>query len=368
MTRNTAIRLLLLQTALMILLGWATVYLGRDEFRLFSGREEEEVPTASHVEDEGGMPVVQLSSAAIREVGIEYAKASATELAPQSTVGVTVLDPQPLVELRGRLQAAALDLQAAQAAANASRAGIRACAPCSRMIAMPRSVPRNRLPPRRRRMRRGDKAPRPHSNRCAPRPARRGVRRSPAGSTAPMRLASTVSHPERTACCVPQCVRKTSRARPACCAFRCLAARNPLPPSRSAPHRKRTRNWVAAVCSTAFLPPNCAPGMRLSGSLSRGHRLREGALVPSAAIVWHTGKPWIYLREADEKKEDASEFRRRDVSGGEAMGTTGSSPAWRKTRKSSCAARRYCSPRSSSSRSRTRTMTDERLRIAGRRR
>jgi len=122
MTRNTAIRLLLLQTALMILLGWATVYLGRDEFRLFSGREEEEVPTASHVEDEGGMPVVQLSSAAIREVGIEYAKASATELAPQSTVGVTVLDPQPLVELRGRLQAAALDLQAAQAAANASRA------------------------------------------------------------------------------------------------------------------------------------------------------------------------------------------------------------------------------------------------------
>ncbi|HNB79008.1 MAG TPA: hypothetical protein PLX20_10665 [Rhodocyclaceae bacterium] len=320
MTRNTAIRLLLLQTALMILLGWATVYLGRDEFRLFSGREEEEVPTASHVEDEGGMPVVQLSSAAIREVGIEYAKASATELAPQSTVGVTVLDPQPLVELRGRLQAAALDLQAAQAAANASRAEesrVRALFEDDRNASQ-RAAQQAAAQAQADAARRQSAEAALESLRAQARTAwgttiagwldgadATGIDRLASGKDCLLRAAV---RPEDIAG-APGLLRISvpGRAKPVA-----TVAVGPAPQADAQLGGSGLLYRVSA--------PELRPGMRLSGSLSRGHRLREGALVPSAAIVWHTGKPWIYLREADEKKEDASEFRRRDVSGGEAIG------------------------------------------------
>ena len=42
MTPRGLVRLLVAQTVLMVLLGWAAVYLGRDEFRLAVGREEED--------------------------------------------------------------------------------------------------------------------------------------------------------------------------------------------------------------------------------------------------------------------------------------------------------------------------------------
>ena len=95
MTRTTAIRLLLLQTALMILLAWAAIYLGRDEFRLFRGRDDEQVATASHVESAGAMPVVQLSDAAQKQVGIAYAPVHGAAFAPQSGLSTLSISSIP---------------------------------------------------------------------------------------------------------------------------------------------------------------------------------------------------------------------------------------------------------------------------------
>lgn len=320
MTRNTAIRLLLLQTALMILLAWATVYLGRDEFHLFSGREEEEVPTASHVENEGGMPVVQLSSAAVREVGIQYATVVQTELAPQSAVGVTVLDPQPLVELRGRLQAVRLELQATQAAASASQAEearMRALYEDDRNAsqrAVQQAVAQAQADTARRR------------SAEAALESLRAQARTTWGTTIGGWLDGTdAAAIDRLAAGKESLLRAAVRPEDATGAPGALRVSvpgraKPVATVAIGPAPQAEAQLGGSGLLYRVSAPELRPGMRLSGSLSRGHRLREGALVPSAAIVWHTGKPWIYLREADEKNKDASEFRRRDVSGGEAIG------------------------------------------------
>ncbi len=68
MTHRNLVRLLVAQTVLMVLLGWAAVYLGRDEFRLAVGREEEDLPAPSLLADEeaGRLPEVRLNSTSQR--------------------------------------------------------------------------------------------------------------------------------------------------------------------------------------------------------------------------------------------------------------------------------------------------------------
>jgi hypothetical protein len=48
-------------------------------------------------------------------------------------------------------------------------------------------------------------------------------------------------------------------------------------------------------------------GMRVEASLSSESKGTAGVLVPPAALVWHAGKAWIYL------KREAEEFARREV-------------------------------------------------------
>jgi hypothetical protein len=51
-------------------------------------------------------------------------------------------------------------------------------------------------------------------------------------------------------------------------------------------------------------------GMRVAGRLKLGGKVREGVVVPSAAIVWHAGKAWAYVKDDDE--DDV--FTRKEVS------------------------------------------------------
>jgi hypothetical protein len=51
-------------------------------------------------------------------------------------------------------------------------------------------------------------------------------------------------------------------------------------------------------------------GMRVAGQLKLGGKVREGVIVPSAAIVWHAGKAWAYVKD----DEEADLFVRKEVS------------------------------------------------------
>lgn len=320
MTNSTAIRILLLQSALIVILGWAAAYLGRDEFRLFGEREQEEVPTPSNVDNDGGMPVVRLSAAAIKQVGIEFARVETAALAPQASVSVTVVDPQPLVELRGRLQAARLELQAAQAAATASRAEemrVRALYEDDRNASQ-----------------RASQAATAHAQADA---ARVRAAESTLGSLRALartswgavlagwldtadpkpidRLISTSESLLRASVRADDAVGKPGALRVAIPGRQQLVTATPIGPAPQADAQQGGSGLLYRLTASEL-----RPGMRLAGSLSRGQQARQGVLVPAGAVIWHAGKPWIYLREPDDKDKHAGEFRRRDVSGGESVG------------------------------------------------
>ena len=124
MTTTTAVRLLLFQTALMVGLAWGVVYLGRDEYRLALGREDDELPTISQAraDEEGGPPALRLSESAQRRVGIELAAPTEASLSPQGGLRLSVVDPQPLLDGRARLSAVDQSLAQAQAASRSSEA------------------------------------------------------------------------------------------------------------------------------------------------------------------------------------------------------------------------------------------------------
>jgi hypothetical protein len=49
-------------------------------------------------------------------------------------------------------------------------------------------------------------------------------------------------------------------------------------------------------------------GMRVAGQLKLGGKAREGVIVPAAAVVWHGGKAWAYVKTEDDL------FVRKEVS------------------------------------------------------
>lgn len=319
MTRSTAIRLLLAQTALMILLAWVAVYLGRDEFRLFAGREEDEVATASHAELVSGLPTVRLSGAAQQEVGISCAAVRPAEFAPQTTVAVVALDTQPLLELRDRLQAARIEAQAARIAASASateQARVRALYEDDRNASQ-RALQSATAQAQ------ADSA-RGRGAEAAVEALRAQARIS-WGDVIAGWLESDTAQIERLVAGKDALLR--AGVRPEDAAGTPAALRVVLPGSGKSmiaapigPAPRADAEHGGSGLLYRLQNSGVRPGLRLAGSLSRAGAARAGALIPASAVVWHSGKPWVYLREADDRQPDAGEFRRHDVSGGEALG------------------------------------------------
>lgn len=54
-------------------------------------------------------------------------------------------------------------------------------------------------------------------------------------------------------------------------------------------------------------------GMRVVGRVGLDGKPREGVIVPSSAVVWHGGKPWVYV------KGEGDTFVRKEVSAAEAV-------------------------------------------------
>jgi multidrug efflux pump subunit AcrA (membrane-fusion protein) len=61
-------------------------------------------------------------------------------------------------------------------------------------------------------------------------------------------------------------------------------------------------------------------GMRVAGQLQLSGKARAGVAVPEAAVVWHGGRAWAYVRE------DPTTFVRRPVSTAEEIGNAWFNP------------------------------------------
>jgi len=93
----------------------------------------------------------------------------------------------------------------------------------------------------------------------------------------------------------------------------------------SAPAEARSARFVSASPQTDAAMPGATyfyvvnahglrVGMRVAGQLKIGGNAREGVVVPSAAVVWHGGKAWAYVKEDDDL------FVRKEVSTAQDLG------------------------------------------------
>jgi hypothetical protein len=87
----------------------------------------------------------------------------------------------------------------------------------------------------------------------------------------------------------------------------------------SVPGEARSARFISAAPQTDAMLPGVTyfyvvgaqglrVGMRVAGQLKLGSKMREGVVVPSAAVVWHGGKAWAYVKEEDDL------FVRKEVS------------------------------------------------------
>jgi hypothetical protein len=62
--------------------------------------------------------------------------------------------------------------------------------------------------------------------------------------------------------------------------------------------------------------PELRVGYRVRGELARGGELRDGVAVPAAAVVYHGGKAWVYVKTGDDDFARREIATREEVTGG----------------------------------------------------
>lgn len=311
MTQRNLVRLLIAQTVLLVLFGWAAIYLGRDEFQLAVGREEEDLPAPSLLAEEevGQLPEVRLNATAQRQAGVEMQLPTTTTMSDAASareIAVTVLDPQPLADWRGRVQAALQEVAAARATATASRlewARVQALFDDDRSAsqrALEAASAQAQTDAARERSAQLQAGALRDSARATWGPTVAGWLEAPDGSA----LQRVLSGHEVL-------LRAVLRADDPGRAPARLAL---TPPGRSkavaaqglgviAPGTGVMAEVIANGRHLLFLAPGSGlgAGMRLTARSpgdASADASRTGGLVPASAVIWHAGQAWIYVREA----------------------------------------------------------------------
>ena len=319
MKQGTLVRLLILQTVLMVLLAWGMVYLGRDEFRLAMERDDEEdLPTPSLLAEEeaGQLPEVRLNASAQRQAGVELQQPTAATRATGASVSdvvVTVLDPHPLAEWRGRMQAALQEVVAARAIAAASRLEL---ARVQSLFDDDRSASQRTLESAQAQAQ--TDGARETSAQSLANALRDSARATWGPVVAGWLTAADGAMLQRVLSGREVLLRAVLRADDSSPA---PAQLDLTPPGGSVPISIRGLGVVAPGANETlaggrhllFLAPGggLGSGMRLTARSrgGEGAAARAGGLVPASAVIWHAGQAWIYALEA---RGDADEVVEHD--------------------------------------------------------
>lgn len=115
MTMNRSAVIITIQTVVIVLLAWALVFYARDEWKIGKDSEDDHVKTESRASVEEGRPTVKLSEQAQAASGIVTEPLKSTSAAPESKGYGSVVNLQPLIELRSRYLTARTDAASARA-------------------------------------------------------------------------------------------------------------------------------------------------------------------------------------------------------------------------------------------------------------
>jgi hypothetical protein len=291
---------------------WAVVYVARDELRLTRVKPEDELPVHSTVGTEDGFTSVRVTKESQALSGIVTGKLEGATARPSSDVNGVVVDIQPLIDLRARYAAAVADARALRAAATGSSAEYR------RVKALyddERNVSERTLQSAETQWKAYE------ARLLAADQLTRAVQDSIRGAWGEM-LVRWATDPESAAFEALAQRRESLVLLTFPFDLQTQAGTAPvtIAPVSTQGEARPARYVAAAPQSDATLPgatyfyaanaQGLRVGMRVTGQLMLGGRARKGVVVPSAAVVWHAGKAWAYVRDDDEPDV----FLRKEVS------------------------------------------------------
>jgi len=98
-----------LQTLIIIVLFWALVFYGKDEYETCTSGDDNQIPSVSRIAENKGSTVLTLSTESQQQSGIAISVLQSTDYQPTLASFGSVLSIQPLIELRSRHLAARAD-------------------------------------------------------------------------------------------------------------------------------------------------------------------------------------------------------------------------------------------------------------------
>jgi hypothetical protein len=291
-------------------LAWALVYFGRDEWRLTAKTPEDEIPVHSAVGNQGGSAAVRLPEQSQGASGIAVQTLEKARADAAAEVYGFIVNVQPLIDLRARYAASVSEARSLRAAASNSAADYRRF---KKLFEDDRNVSERALLAAEAQWK-ADEA------RLAAAEQAVGTARDSIRSGWGETLAGWATNPESTAFQALAQQREVLAQITFPYDLHAQAGKVAMSLAPvSAPGEARPARFISAAPQTdATLPgvtyfyvvgaEGLRVGMRIAGRLKLGGKTREGVVVPSAAVVWHGGKAWAYVKEKDDL------FVRREVS------------------------------------------------------
>jgi hypothetical protein len=294
----------------------ALVYFARDELRLRATRPEEAIPTPSAVKDDDGFAAVKVSAESQKASGIRTATLQEATSASAAEVYGVVVNLQPLYELRGKYLAALAERRALRAAAANSRNEYERL---RTLFADDRNVSERAVQAAEAQWK-SDEARVQGAEQAAD--SVRDELRAAWGPAitewaidpdAPRFAALSAQRAVIVQVAFPQDLQGSAGRAPL--SVMPVASRSAALPARYlSPAPQTDASLPGATYFYLVEGPGLRTGMRVAGQLRLGSRQREGVAVPEAAVVWHGGRAWAYVRE------EPTTFVRKPVSTTEEVG------------------------------------------------
>jgi len=306
--RASAIIISVMAVMIAVLL-WAVIYFARDEWHLQADQRDDDLPVRSHVSIENGFTSVQVSEPGQRASGIVAQEIEEASSRASVEIYGTVVNIQPLLDLRTRYVAAISEARALRAAAASSEAEYRRV---KKLFEQDRNASERALQVA-------------QAQWSADQAHVAGADQAIAAAHASIRvafgeaLAKWATNPESEAFAalaqqreaLVQLVFPFDLQAQAGKAGLTIAPASIEAPGRAARYVSPAPQGDSTLPGATYfyIAPGdgLRAGMRVAARLHLSGKSQSGVIIPSAAVVWHGGKAWAYVRE------DEDTFVRKEV-------------------------------------------------------
>lgn len=310
MKLNAQTAIMATMAVIIVVLAWALIFYARDELNLQTAVPRDEIPLRSAVSREGGYAQVRISKESQAASGIAVQPLAAASAGATTEVYGAVVSVQSLIEARARYIAAVSDARSLRAVAANSAAEYQRQ---KRLYEDDRNVSERAVQAVEAAWK-ADQAKLAAAEQTVA--AAHDSIRAGWGEV----LAGWATNPESASFEALAQQREVLVQLTLPYDLQRQAGKSPLfVRPVSAPGEPRSARFVSPSPQTdASLPgvtyfytvggDRFRSGMRVSGQIKLEGKAREGVIVPAAAVVWHAGKAWAYV------KEEPEEFLRKEVS------------------------------------------------------